>query len=543
LIRHLRFELPVATALVLCLAHSAFALSWNDQQQQVDARFYSGTDRSFLGNGSDWSGIGVMQSGWVTMISDHYFLTSYHIGPPKADIPVDFYRTNGMDTSASNFVQMHIDPTFGEKIAGTDMWLGRMADAAPAWVERYPLIKRQDQTNWTSYLDPSIYVYGYSGGGNVDYVRSYLGTNTVNTFSNTYSDVYGSVGIGLTYTKDASGPATEAGLVPGDSSGPTFVKTPSGGLALTGLHWQLNQDGNTDTNVSAYVSQIVAATPEPINVVTDMRGDIDGDYRVTLSDVVLLANHFGASAKKYSIGDLNGDGTVNYQDFQTMLTVYGSSKFAPSDFNRDQTVDKADFLQIALNWNTKVARRTNGDANADGYVDQADFNVLNANWRFGTWTTSHPQNPLLADINQDGLVDDLDLAIWSTHNNLNCALSACAGADVNHDGFVNSLDYALIAGAWNVYGPADINHDLKVDNYDLSVVLSHWGQKTTAGSLVGDLNGDGTVNAADFSIMADWWGRGVGNALQQPALNVVPEPAVAMLSLIALLSGVSRRRR
>ena len=107
---------------------------------------------------------------------------------------------------------------------------------------------------------------------------------------------------------------------------------------------------------------------------------------------------------------------------------------------------------------------------------------------------------------------------------------------------MNSVDYALIAGAWDVYGPADINHDLKVDNYDLSVVLNHWGQNTTAGSLGGDLNGDGVVNLTDFAIMAQWWGRGVGNVLQQPASNVVPEPAAAILSLMTLIFGASRRR-
>ncbi len=226
------------------------------------------------------------------MISDHYFLSSYHIGHPNTDVTVDFYRTNTMDTSAGNYIQEHIDPTFGVKIAGTDLWLGRMVDAPPSWVNRYPLIERQSATNYTSYLDPSIYVYGYSGGGNVDYVRSFLGTNTINSFSNTYSDINGSIGVGLTYTQDSTAGPDEVGLIGGDSSGPTFVKSPYGGLALAGLHWQVNQDGYTDANVSAYIPQIVAATPEHVNVVTDISGDFNGDYRVDNSDLSILASHF-----------------------------------------------------------------------------------------------------------------------------------------------------------------------------------------------------------------------------------------------------------
>ena len=413
-----------------------------------------------------------------------------------------------------------------------------------SWVKRYPIIQRQSNTNYLSYDDPSLYVYGYSGGGNPDYVQSYLGTNQINTFSNTYSDQFGSTGIGLTYTKDWNAGANEVGLVPGDSSGPTFVPAPGGGLAIAGLHWQINQDGYTDTNVSAYIPQILSTVPEHVSVVTDLAGDLNGDYKVNNMDLSIIGKHYNMGpGLSYNDGDMNGDGYVNGADFFALARNFRQSKFAPSDFNRDQSVDQADFMQVAVNWHSKVTARTNGDATGDGYVDQADVNVLNANWRFGTWTTSKPTNPSPADINQDGLVDDLDMAIWSTHNNLNCALSACAGADVNHDGFVNSLDYALIAGAWDVYGPADINHDLKVDNYDLSILLSHWSQKTTGGQLNGDLNGDGIVNVTDFAIMAQWWGRGVGNALQQPALNVVPEPAAALLSLMTLVFGACRRRR
>ena len=374
-------------------------------------RFYAGVDGNFVGQGLDWSGIGVMQGGWATMISDHYFLSSYHIGPPKGDIPVDFFRTNSMDTSPSNYVQDRIDPTFGVKIAGTDLWLGRMVDAPPAWVHRYPLIERQSSTNYLSYVDPSIYVYGYSGGGNPDWVRSFLGTNTINTFSNTYSDVFGSTGIGLTYTKDATAGPDEAGLVPGDSSGPTFVKSPGGGLALVGLHWQINQDGNTDTSVSPYIPQILAADPEHINVVTDLVGDLNGDYRVNFQDVMTFAKNYQRPGMTYNDGDVNGDGIVNGSDFFAIQRSYGKTSFAPSDFNQDQSVNSSDFKQIATHWHSFVAAKTSGDANGDGYVGPADIAILNSNWLFGTWTTSHPTTVSVGDLNGDGLVDSLDEAI------------------------------------------------------------------------------------------------------------------------------------
>src|SRR5262249_50764444 len=143
----------------------------------------------------------------------------------------------------------------------------------------------------------------------------------------------------------------------------------------------------------------------------------------------------------YNDGDISGDGNVNLTDYFVLARNFYKTKFAPSDFNQDQSVDAADLKQIGLHWHMQVTPRTLGDANGDGYVNASDVAVLNSNWRFGTWTTSHPTNPSPADINGDGLVDDMDMAIWSTHNNLNCAISACAGADLNHDGWVNYADF------------------------------------------------------------------------------------------------------
>ena len=318
----------------------------------------------------------------------------------------------------------------------------------------------------------------------------------------------------------------------------------NGGLALAGLHWQLNQDGNTDANVSAYISQVLAADPEHVNVVTDLVGDLNGDYRVNgHGSMSFWPKPTFEAWLSYNDGDVNGDGNVNMSDLFALAKKLGKTNFAPSDFNQDQSVDRNDFNQIGNHWHTYVTPQTYGDANGDGYVDQADLGVLNANWLFGTWTTSHPTTVSVGDLNGDGLVDSADEAIVEAHWNSNCLAQACGAADINHDGVVNQADLDYVTRNWNEFGPADINHDLKVDNYDLSIVLNHWGQKTTGGQAVGDLNGDGVVNATDFSIMADWWGRGVGNLSQEPALTAVPEPAALLLAALGLAWGASNRRR
>jgi peptidoglycan/xylan/chitin deacetylase (PgdA/CDA1 family) len=52
----------------------------------------------------------------------------------------------------------------------------------------------------------------------------------------------------------------------------------------------------------------------------------------------------------------------------------------------------------------------------------------------------------------------------------------------------------------------DINGDGTVDALDLSILLSNWG-KTGATGTQGDLNGDGTVDALDLSILLSHWSK------------------------------------
>jgi hypothetical protein len=50
----------------------------------------------------------------------------------------------------------------------------------------------------------------------------------------------------------------------------------------------------------------------------------------------------------------------------------------------------------------------------------------------------------------------------------------------------------------------DLNGDGKVDAADLSILLSNWG-KTGATAAQGDLDCDGVINATDLSILLAHW--------------------------------------
>ncbi|HVP15927.1 MAG TPA: dockerin type I domain-containing protein [candidate division Zixibacteria bacterium] len=62
------------------------------------------------------------------------------------------------------------------------------------------------------------------------------------------------------------------------------------------------------------------------NVTVTIPGDINGDYKVTLSDLVLLANAYGStpsSAKWSPNADINGNGDVDLADLVTLALHYG----------------------------------------------------------------------------------------------------------------------------------------------------------------------------------------------------------------------------
>ncbi len=543
---------------VLLLAASAgpqvvLALDWNVKTASHDDRFYTGTRTNVIGEsqGFDWSGVGITQSPgqglWATMISDTYFISAYHTGIGGSSSPVHFYGTNaianGYDdyNSTTNETNLTIDSTFGQKIAGTDIWLGRLTSAPSSAIARYPLIQRDGTANYAGYLNTSIYVVGYADSFS-DYNYFRLGTNNISSTGNLVLDnIHGTLTTTYNFIKDPGAGDDEVGFYSGggDSSGPTFAKGPTGKLALTGIHLAIGT-GSIDSDVSQYTSTIASAVAtasgnaEHVTIMTDQLGDLNGDYKVDSSDFgIFSGNYPKSSGATYNQGDLNGDGVIDGADFSIFGGVYGSSKLAPTDFNHDAHVDRNDMIYIADHWHTSVTAHTSGDANGDGYVDGHDMDLLNATWK-ANWTPAYVSPAGPADINHDGLVDIEDYLALNDHWQYNCSTQACDGADINGDGFVNGSDFSILAGAWDQYGPADIDSNGKIDNADLNVLLNHWHQSTSNGKADGDINGDGYVDASDFELMADWWSRGMGDVSQQPAASTVPEPSCAALAIICL---------
>jgi chitodextrinase len=78
--------------------------------------------------------------------------------------------------------------------------------------------------------------------------------------------------------------------------------------------------------VSAYDSLgNTSATSAAINVSTTFKpGDINGDGKVDLIDLSILANHFGLCGQTRATGDLNGDGCVNIIDMSILSKYWGT---------------------------------------------------------------------------------------------------------------------------------------------------------------------------------------------------------------------------
>lgn len=146
-------------------------------------RFYSGSDRDFIGKGVDWSGVGRQVTtagpGWATMIAPDYFVTATHtVTTGYSGASIRFYT----DNSGSSYVDRTISAT-GWNL-GNDVWVGRFepltlqADKDKmAQVATYPILNSQATDD---YVGQELYMFGQSArNGSILSQIQRLGRNVI----------------------------------------------------------------------------------------------------------------------------------------------------------------------------------------------------------------------------------------------------------------------------------------------------------------------------------------------------------------------------
>jgi hypothetical protein len=242
----------------------------------VNDRFYTGADKSFLGDPFDFSGVGNTANTngagtgrWATLISPTYFLSAWHFRPAALST-VTFFENNDASGPSHTYTVAS-----GQKVAGTDLFLGKLTAPVATSDKIHPFAIVAD--NKTALMGATIGVYG---------APNRLGLNSIDGFG-TFGPSSGLASTGEAFTYDydtANGfDPGEAQLHGGDSGGPSFVVT-GGQLALVGIHWFTYSDSNDptvagsgDTYVSPYITQInalmtggeqltVLSVPEPSTI-------------------------------------------------------------------------------------------------------------------------------------------------------------------------------------------------------------------------------------------------------------------------------------
>lgn len=230
------------------LASAPATMVIRDYEAPRHDRFYAGTDKAFIGDPYDWSGVGRASTGtWATLVSDSYFISANHFHPTVGS-NVTFWETNSLTDPSHTYAV-----TGGQQIGGTDLWVGWFGTAVSANIERYPVL---DLTDPAAYLGLVQYNYG-------DNHR--VGLNVTEDFGLVTVDS----STGLVWAADYDNHDTptvggdETFLQGGDSGAPTF-NVAGGQLALIGIHWAIS-DEYTGTNegelfidsaVPAYISEI-----------------------------------------------------------------------------------------------------------------------------------------------------------------------------------------------------------------------------------------------------------------------------------------------
>lgn len=232
-------------------------------------------------------------------------------------------------------------------------------------------------------------------------------------------------------------------------------------------------------------------------------------------------------------------GNTNVQRIAGLYTTTNRGR-GIGDTNANNQYEVADisgsngFESILYSQNTIF--RATADATADGLVDTRDLIALGP-----ALVTGGASRAVLdeyaaallrrADLNQDSTVNGLDMELLYTNLGSNNWRF-----DVNLDGVTNALDAQSLVTNLVRTVAGDLNLDGVVDAADYTM----WRDAQGTASLAADADFDGDVDGADYGVWASAYGFARG--LYAPGVSTaIPEPLSA--ALVALTLGLAPRRK
>lgn len=243
-------------ALITALApHAWAALALQNYDAASHHRFAN--DPSFIGADYDWSGVAHNSSrGWVTRISDTYFITAHH---RQAFGSFTFYENNDPLGPTST-----VSTSGAWRIGSTDIVVGRFSASPGSSIATYSIADEattQAMFATSSYYDTEAFVVGLNGIDQAAGTTSFrVGRNELDGF---YDDADFGFGVAdlISYDDDRNTPdslgADEAYLQSGDSGAPTFI-TIGSSLVLTGIHLGIDASSSYDSFLPNYIDEISA---------------------------------------------------------------------------------------------------------------------------------------------------------------------------------------------------------------------------------------------------------------------------------------------
>ena len=110
----------------------------------------------------------------------------------------------------------------------------------------------------------------------------------------------------------------------GISSDPKYISPATYNYALQSNSPDINSGAFVGIN-SDYLGNPIYGTPDigAFEYYPQFNADINGDGTVDLQDFGILKDNFGNTGATWAMGDINGDGMVDLQDFSIMKDHFG----------------------------------------------------------------------------------------------------------------------------------------------------------------------------------------------------------------------------